>query len=265
MPKVKINGVNLYNETHGDGFPLLMIQGLSENVYWWDLPMVDKLSKQFKTVIFDNRGVGRSDSLEGDVTIETMATDAVGLLDALDIKQAHILGHSMGGMIAQDLAIKFPDRVKKLVLCSTSCGGSKAELPSRDTQRILTKLATREHTRDLIKEAMPHIFTKKFMDEKPELVEKKVDDILIIPTGPTTFKAQMTAWMRYNSCRKLKTVSISTLIVHGRQDILVPPRNGELLAEKMPEAEIGWFNSQTHLIHTEETDKFIEAVSKFLQ
>ncbi|MHA1915420.1 MAG: alpha/beta fold hydrolase [Promethearchaeota archaeon] len=265
MPKVKVDGVNLYYEIHGDGFPLLMIQGLSENVYWWDPPMIEVLSKQFKIVLFDNRGVGRSDSLEGEVTIETMAADAVGLLDALDIKQAHILGHSMGGMIAQDLVLKFPGRVKKLVLCSTSCGGSKAELPSRDTQRILTKLSTRDHTRDLIEEAMPHIFTKQFINEKPEFVVKKVDDILIIPTDQTTFKAQMTAWMRYNSCRKLKTVSVPTLIVHGRQDILVPPRNGELLAEKMPNAEIIWFDSQAHLIHTEETDKFVEVLLKYLK
>lgn len=108
MPKVKINGVNLYYEIQGDGFPLLLIQGLSENVYWWDAPMIDELSKHMKLVIFDNRGVGRSDALEGDLTIEIMAADALGLMDALNINQAHILGHSMGGMIAQELALKFP-------------------------------------------------------------------------------------------------------------------------------------------------------------
>ncbi len=120
MPKVKVDGVNLYYEIHGDGFPLLMIQGLSENVYSWDSPVIDGLSKHLKTVIFDNRGVGRSDDLVGDLTIESMAADALGLMDALNISQAHILGHSMGGMIAQEIALKFPERVKKLVLCSTS-------------------------------------------------------------------------------------------------------------------------------------------------
>ncbi len=204
MPKVKVDGVNLYYEIHGDGFPLLMILGLSENIYWWDPPMINDLSKHFKTVIFDNRGVGRSDNLDGDVSIEIMAADVLGLMDALNLNQAHIFGHSMGGMIAQELALKFPDRIKKLVLCSTSCGGSKAELPSIETQRLLGKLSVKEHTRDLTEEAMPHIFTKEFMDENPEFMEKKIDDILIIPIKPTTFKAQMAAWMRYNSYRKLK-------------------------------------------------------------
>jgi len=91
LPKVKIDGVNLYYEIHGDGFPLLMVQGLSENVYWWDAPMIDELSKHMKLVIFDNRGVGRSDALEGDLTIEIMAADAIGLMDALNIKQVNKL------------------------------------------------------------------------------------------------------------------------------------------------------------------------------
>lgn len=265
MPKVKVDEVDLYYEIHGDGFPLVMIQGLSENVYWWDQPVIDGLSKHLKTVIFDNRGVGRSDALEVDLTIESMATDALGLMDALNINQAHILGHSMGGMIAQEIALKFPERVKKLILCSTSCGGSKAEMSSIDTQKILTKLSFKGHTRKLVEEAMPHIFTKKFMDENPEFMEKKIDDILIIPTGPTTFKAQMGSWMRYTSCRKLKNLNIPTLIMHGKQDILVPPGNAELLAEKILTAETIFFGSNAHLIHTEEPDKFNAELLKFLK
>jgi len=265
LPKVKINGVNLYYEIHGKGFPLIMIQGLSENAYWWDTPMIDDLSKHLKTVIFDNRGVGRSDNLDGDLTIEIMAADALGLMDALNISQAHILGHSMGGMIAQELALKFPERVKKLVLCSTSCGGSKAEPSSQATQKILTKLSFKGHTRRLVDEAMPHIFTKKFMDENPEFIEKKIDDILIIPTGPTTFKAQIGSWMRYNSYRKLKEMNIPTLIMHGKQDILVPPSNADLLAAKIPNAEVVYFDFNAHLIHTEEPDKFTEVLLNFLK
>jgi len=265
LPKIKVGGVNLYYEVHGDGFPLLMIQGLSENVYWWDNPMIEELAKHFKTIIFDNRGVGRSDNLVGDISIEMMALDVIGLMDALNINQAHILGHSLGGMIAQEIALKFPQRIKKLVLCSTSCGGSKAELPSIETQKILTKFSRREHTRDLTKEGMHHIFTPEFMGQNPEFMEKKVDDILIIPTGPTTFKAQMAAWMRYNSCRKLKGLNLPTLIIHGKQDILVPPRNGEILAERIPNAEIVYFEKNAHIIHTEEPDRFTTLLLKFLK
>ena len=216
MPKAKVDGVNLYYEIHGDGFPLLIIGGLSEDVYWWDIPLIKKLSKHYKTIIFDNRGVGRSDQLKSDLSVELMASDTAGLMDALNINQAHILGHSLGGMIAQEMALKFPERINKLILCSTSCGGSKAELPPIKTQKFLGILSVKKHTRELTEEGMTHIFTKKFLDENPEFMIKKVDDILKIPIEPATFKSQMGAWMRYTSCRKLKNVTIPTLIMQGK-------------------------------------------------
>jgi len=112
---------------------------------------------------------------------------------------------------------------------------------------------------------MPHIFTKRFMDENPEFMKKKIDDILIVPTGPTTFKAQMGSWMRYNSYRKLKELNLPTLIMHGKQDILVPPGNGDLLAGKIPNAELVTFESNAHIIHTEEPDKFNAELLKYLK
>ena len=242
-----------------------MIQGLSENIHTWDRPVIDELSKHFKTIIFDNRGVGRSDKLDGDLSVELMAADVLGLMNILNIKQAHILGHSLGGMIAQELALSNPERIKKLVLCSTSCGGSKAEPPSVETQSLLGRLAKKGHTKLLVKKAMPHTFSKKFIDENPRFIEKKINDFLIIPTEPTTFQAQMTAWMRYNSSRKLKNLEIPTLIMQGIQDMMVPPSNSELLAEKLPNAEVVYFDSAAHMIHLEEPDKFYDVLLKFLK
>ncbi|MFW9951210.1 MAG: alpha/beta fold hydrolase, partial [Candidatus Thorarchaeota archaeon] len=103
--------MNLYYEIYGDGFPLIMIQGLAENIHTWDRPVIDELSKHFKTIIFDKRGVGRSDKLDGDLSVELMAADVLGLMNVLNIKQAHILGHSLGGMIAQELALSNPERI----------------------------------------------------------------------------------------------------------------------------------------------------------
>jgi len=242
-----------------------MIQGTSENVYTWDHPVIDELSKHFKTVIFDKRGVGRSDKLEGDLTVEIMAANLLGLMDALNINQAHILGHSLGGIIAQELALNNPERIKKLVLCSTTCGGSKAEMPSMATQSIMGRLASRGHTKLLVKKAMPHTFSKKFIDENPEFIEKKTNDFLIMPTEPPTFQAHIAAWGRYNSCRKLKNIDIPTLIMHGKQDMIVPFSNSELLAEKLPNAEVVHFDSSAHMIHSEEPDKFYDVLLKFLQ
>ena len=99
----------------------------------------------------------------------------------------------------------------------------------------------------------------------PNSWKKKIDDILIIPTGPTTFKAQMGSWMRYNSYRKLKELILPTLVMHGKQDILVPPGNGDLLAAKIPKAKLVTFESNAHIIHTEEPEKFNEELLKFLK
>jgi len=243
-----------------------MIQGTSENVYTWDHPVIDELSKHFKTVIFDKRGVGRSDKLEGDLTVEIMAANLLGLMDALNINQAHILGHSLGGMIAQELALNNPERIKKLVLCSTTCGGSKAEMPSMATQSIMGRLASRGHTKLLVKKAMPHTFSKKFIDENPEFIEKKTNDFLIMPTEPPTFQAHIAAWGRYNSCRKLKNIDIPTLIMHGTDDKFIPLEDAYFLDEKIPNSKLIILEGFGHgSILIEDAEKVNNLIWNFIQ
>lgn len=110
MPKVTINDMNMYYEIHGEGIPLVMIMGLSGNVYWWDRSFIDEVSNKFKTIIFDNRGVGRSDDPGVDVSIKMMTDDLIGLMNALNIDRTYLLGISMGGMIAQELVLNYPER-----------------------------------------------------------------------------------------------------------------------------------------------------------
>ncbi len=263
MPKAKVNDFNLYYEIHGEGFPLLMIQGLSENVYWWDAPLIEELSKSFKIIIFDNRDVGRSDKTEGEFTCKMMADDTVGLMDALDINKAHILGHSMGGFISQELVLNYPERVERLILCSSSCGGSKAPLINPKTLRYLMKLSRREHTRKLIEEEVPHMFADDFIKNNPEYIDKKIDDILIIPTGPNVVKRQLN--MRFNSYRRLKNITVPTLILHGKKDIILPPGNAEIFAEKISGAKLIYFENSAHMLFMEEPEKFIEIVLEFLK
>ena len=263
MPKAKVNGFNLYYEVHGEGFPFLMIQGLSENVYWWDAPLIEELSKSFKVIIFDNRDVGRSDKTEGEFTCKMMADDTVGLMDALDINKAHILGHSMGGFVAQELVLNYPERVGKLILCSSGCGGSKAPLINPKTMRFLMKLSRREHTRKLIEEGMPHMFSEDFLKNNPKYIEKKIEDILTIPTKPESFMRQIST--RFNSYTRLKKIKAPTLILHSKKDILIPPGNAEILAEKINGAKLIYFENSAHMIFMEEPEKFIEVVLEFLK
>ena len=119
MPKVKVNDIQIYYEVHGEGFPLVMIYGSTGRLDGWDPRLVEGLSKHFKLVLFDNRGAGRTETSNREYTVRLFADDTAGLMDALGISKAHILGISMGGAIAQELVLNYPEKVSKLVLCST--------------------------------------------------------------------------------------------------------------------------------------------------
>jgi len=123
MPKVKVDDIQIYYEVRGEGFPLVMIQGLSDNLDCWDPRLVEELSRKYKLVMFDNRGAGRTDISYREYTMKLFADDTAGLMDALGISKAHVLGLSMGGMIAQELVLNYPEKVAKLVLCSTGSRG----------------------------------------------------------------------------------------------------------------------------------------------
>src|SRR4051794_18504846 len=125
MPHVTANGTKLYWEEHGSGDPILLIMGLGASLEAWDR-LAPILATRYRTILFDNRGVGRSDVPPGPYSLETMADDAAAVLDAAGVKSAHVIGISMGGMIAQELALRHPSRVRRLILGCTSCGGREA-------------------------------------------------------------------------------------------------------------------------------------------
>jgi pimeloyl-ACP methyl ester carboxylesterase len=137
MPKVRVNDIQIYYEVRGEGFPLVMIHGLGANLDWWEPRMVGELSKRFTTVLFDNRGAGRTEMSDRRCTMKLFADDTAGLMDALGISRAHVLGISMGGRIAQELVLNYPQKVEKLILCSASCGGKESVPPSEDVMKML--------------------------------------------------------------------------------------------------------------------------------
>lgn len=266
MPKVKVNNFNMYYEVHGDGFPLIMIGGLGGNIYWWDTILIDELSKNLKTVAIDNRGVGRSDDPDEDFLIKTMADDMVGLMNALEIERAHVLGISMGGSIAQEIVINYPEMVEKLVLCACSCGGSKSVPPSIEVLNLLMSFVGRKHDLKLVKEVLPLMFTEDFMKKNPDYIEDKIEMILKTPTTASTYKRQLEAGMKSPTrCRKLKKVDTQTLVIHGKKDILNPTQNGEILTNLIPNAKLALFDNNAHWVFYPEPEKVIETILAFLK
>ena len=263
--KVKVNDINMYYEVHGDGFPIVMISGLASHVDWWAPDFLGGMSKKFKAIIFDNRGAGRTDKPDVEYSIKMFADDTVGLMDALNIKKAHVLGASMGGMIAQELVLNYPERVEKLVLCCTHCGGGRNILSSPEVMEILMKGAegmTPEEGAELM---ISLIFTEDFIKNNHDVIERTRENILKEPIPEFSYQRQIAAVMKFNAGRRLKKVNTPTLIIQGKMDVLVPLKNAEVLAKLIPGAKSVLLDNTAHAIFYPNTERVIEEVLKFLK
>lgn len=263
MPKVKVNDMQIYYEVRGEGFPLIMIAGLSGNIDWWDPRMIRELSKNFKTVMFDNRGAGRTEASDRECTIKLFADDAAGLMDALRISRAHVLGVSMAGMIAQELALNYPEKVEKLVLYSTSCGGAKSIPPSQEVLDVLTADLSKLSAEEAARMIVPVCFTKDFIDNNRDYVELMIRQILKAPISSKAYTRQLNAIMHFDTYDRLSQIKAPTLVLHGKRDILLPPGNGSILAKAIPNAKLVNLEKSAHLL-TEDIGEVIHVITEFL-
>jgi pimeloyl-ACP methyl ester carboxylesterase len=263
MPKVKVNDIQIYYEMYGEGFPLVMIMGLGANIDWWDPRLIQELSKKFKLVMFDNRGAGRTDISDKQYSIKLFADDTAGLMDALKISRAHVLGISMGGMTAQELALNYPKKVEKLVLCSTNCGGAKSVLASQEILEILTADRSALSPEEIVRATIPLLFTEDFIKENPDFVELSIQQMLRAPISNEGFMRQLNAIMEFDTYERLSQIKVPTLVLHGKRDILVPPENGAILAKAIPNAKLVYFENSAHGL-IEEMEKVINVLLDFL-
>jgi pimeloyl-ACP methyl ester carboxylesterase len=265
LPKIKVNGVDLYYEVQGKGFPLVMIMGLSANLDWWAPEPITTLVRHFKVLTFDNRGAGRSEDPGVAFTIKTLADDTVGLMNAVKIPKAHVLGISMGGMIAQELVLNYPDKVEKLVLCSTNAGGGKQVPPSEQVLAKLTADTSLMSPEDQVRMVVSLMFTEDFIKQHPKDIATFVQQLTKVPIKPASYKRQLQAILQFNAGRRLKTVTKPTLVVHGKKDILIPPENGNIIAGLIPGAKIALFDESGHAVFSPEPAKVNQAIIDFLK
>ena len=264
--KVKVNDINMYYEIHGEGFPLVMIMGYGASFEYWNPKIIDEFSKNFKVIVFDNRGSGRTDKPDKEYSIKMFADDTTGLMDALNIERAHILGHSMGGMIAQEIVLNYPERVEKLILSSTSCGGRKYVPPS--TEIALIAMRDREGMKqdEIVRSFIPLRFTEDFIKNNPEFIEEQIQREIEAPFTPAySIKRQGIALVQFNTSKRLKNINTPTLVLHGKKDIMTPTKNGEILAELIPGAKLSLFDNSGHETHFHEPKKYVKTVLEFLK
>lgn len=240
MPKVQANGIELYYEIRGEGKPLVLISGLGYPLWQWHR-MVPYLAEYFKVITFDNRGVGQSDKPSGPYTAQMLAADTVGLLDALGIEKAIIAGHSMGGFIAQAIALDFPKRVDSLILCSTNFGGPHHVPVTPEAMKVLTDVTSDALTR--FKNGLGVSTAPGWAEANPEMIEEWVKWRVANPIEPASYQAQLAIGLGLLPEaaafeNKLPNISVPTLILFGAHDKVVPAANADLLAKQLPGSQI---------------------------
>jgi 3-oxoadipate enol-lactonase len=233
----------LHVQREGSGEPLLWITGfaISSEIF---SPVIDSYSAEFDCVRYDNRGAGRSPAPWRITSIPELAGDAVRLLDALGIDSAHVYGLSMGGMVAQEVAVRFPDRVRGLVLGCTTHGGPRAVLPSPKVAAALTaRGAPAELRAQLLGRAL---FSEDFLRREPALVRRYLGLLNTHRTSARGAMSHLAASAYHDTRARLGRIVAPTLVLHGDRDVLTPPANARQLAEAIPDATLALVRGAGH-------------------
>jgi len=250
-----VGDIEMYCEVHGQGEPLLLIMGFGGSVLDWGWVLPPKLAERYQIIMFDNRGAGRSDQPPGPYSIKQMADDAANLMDALGLEKAVVFGVSMGGMIAQELALNHPKRVERLILGGTSAGGRSSVLAPPAIQAYLEP-RTDMTLYQMLWWSAPAGFPQEFIDAHRDIVERKIQSDLIYPSRLPAYRAQLAAFKAHDAYYRLPSLRMPTLILVGDRDILIPPENSRILAGTIPGAQMQVIEGAGHIFwisHPEET------------
>ena len=262
MPGILINNVNLYYEIQGKGKPLLLIAGLTSDSQSWQ-PIINKLSESNLVITFDNRGVGRTTPQSIETSINQMADDTVALIKYLGFSSVNIIGHSMGGMVALDLAIRYPDCVNMLILAATSASNSiRNNILFFDWINYLEAgMAAKLWYRNIFF----WIFSKQFFQNE-EAVEKAIQYSVDYPYPQSlmAFRNQVKAIASYDCTKALSGVTAKTMVIAGKEDILFPEEICSRLALAIAGASFSVIPSAAHSIHMEQPQAFTNCILEFL-
>src|SRR6202035_1307831 len=258
MPFVINEGVKIYWDECGSGEPLLLVMGLSYPSYMWhrSRPI---LAQHYRTIAFDNRGIGQSDVPSGAYSMSMMASDGAKVLDAAGVEAAHVFGVSMGGMIAQEFALQYPKRVRSLILGCTHAGGLHAVRAEAAVLEILVRQGmTPEESREAI---TPFIYD-------PATPRERIDEDMAIrmkwyPT-PQGYAGQLQGIFGWEAYSRIAQISVPTLVIHGETDRLIPAVNAKLIAERIPGAKLVLIRHASHIFDTDQPGASHQAILEFL-
>jgi pimeloyl-ACP methyl ester carboxylesterase len=264
VPKAGDPGAELHYERTGDGAPLLLIQGMSGTRLSWGRPFLERLERDFDCVVFDNRGIGDSAKTTDPFTTADLAADAAAVLDAVGWESAHVLGISMGGMVAQELALAVPERVQTLTLGCTYCGGpGSALMDPADFGPLAEAMASGD--RDRVFRAMWDLNLSPGFRAAATEADRFADFTAMagaLPARQRTVQLQLQAVVAHDTSARLPELGMPTLVVHGTVDRMLPVANGELIASLVPGAELELLADVGHMYWWEQPQRAADLVRR---
>jgi 3-oxoadipate enol-lactonase len=259
MPAIRVGEIEIDYERSGSGPPLLMIMGMGGSALHWGEPFLEPLRREFDVISYDHRGVGASSNLNGPITIAQLAEDAAGLLEGLGIESAHVLGISMGGMVAQELALAHPEGVRTLTLGCTYCGGEGSSPTAPEVaQRLGQAMVSGDRERALRTAFEANVSEAMASDEQAwqrflAISERRAVAVPVIV-------AQMQACLAHDTSARLSDLRAPTLVVHGDEDQMLAAENGRLIASLVPGAGLEILDGVGHLFFWERPERSAELV-----
>jgi 3-oxoadipate enol-lactonase len=259
MALAKAGDIELSFDRAGDGPPLLLIMGMSGTKHHWGDVVLEELRRDFDTIVYDHRDAGDSTRTEQPFTIADLARDAAGLLQALDLDSAHVMGISMGGMVAQELALAHPERIRSLTLGCTYCGGEGSALSSEAVMRRLAEAMSSGDRERAIR-------TSWEVNVSPSFAADKDAYARFLATGMryglpvAVIMEQMRAITAHDTSARLPELNMPTLVVHGTLDELLPVENGHMIAGLIPDSRLEILDGIGHMFFLEQPQRTAELV-----
>ncbi len=259
MPKVELARTKLHYERAGSGEPLLLIQGMSANHMAWGRPFSSLLERDFEVISFDNRGIGLSRPVTEAFSIAEMATDTADLLDALEVESAHVLGISMGGMIAQELALAHPEKLRSLTLGCTYCGGEGSQLMDpADFQGLVEAMGSGDAQR--VFRAMYELNLSPGFRAEASHYADFTAMAEALPAPRETIGLQVQAISAHDTRDRLPGIAVPTMVIHGTVDRVLGYPNGPLIAGLIPGARLETYEDVGHMFWWEQPERSAELV-----
>jgi pimeloyl-ACP methyl ester carboxylesterase len=263
VPHVQANGISIYYESQGEGEPLLLIAGLGATHHLWEL-QVPSFARWYRVVTFDNRGAGDTDKPSEPYSVALFADDTAALMDALDIARAHVYGQSMGGLIAQEFALRHPRRLRCLVLGCTTFGGPNSVLPSPQAAALLSGMPNLPEDQ-AVERVLELFYSDRYRREHPDEARQRIQSYFPLRTSPDAYARQLVACLTFDAYDRLPQIAAPTLVINGADDALIPPENSRIMAQRIPAAELVLLPEVGHLYFHEVPEEADPAVADFLR